>query len=100
MKNRKMLVMFEWDEDTLGRDWFNLYNLESCVLTKEHIADTGLLKIKEINDNEANKGITCSDCSRKFKVWINEYGDVEDEICSDCEDLRNLQNAIDRDGEH
>ena len=43
----KMIVMLEWDEESLGEGWMNIDNLKSCLYTKEHTLKE-LLSVEEI----------------------------------------------------
>ena len=43
----KLLVEFEYDDKKLGKGWFNIFNLELCLFSKEHTKKE-LLKVKEI----------------------------------------------------
>ena len=43
----KILFEFEFDEKELGKGWFNIYNLELCLFSKEH-TKRELLKVREI----------------------------------------------------
>ena len=33
---KKLLVELTWDDDDLGQEWMNIYNLELCLYSKEH----------------------------------------------------------------
>lgn len=46
---QKMVIEFEWDE-TLGKDWFNLFSLELCLFGKEH-TEKHLLSVTQIINN-------------------------------------------------
>ncbi|KKN51129.1 hypothetical protein LCGC14_0625930 [marine sediment metagenome] len=43
----KLKFELEFDENELGKDWMNIYNLELCLFSKEH-TKRELLKVKEI----------------------------------------------------
>ena len=50
---KKMFVL-EWDDDSLGPAWMNIFNLELCLFSKEHTRRE-LLKVAEVRE-EKNGG--------------------------------------------
>ncbi len=49
MKMFKRTFQIEWDED-LGPLWMNVYNLSTCLNTKNHIGDDIGLLVSDITD--------------------------------------------------
>ena len=45
---RKVFVV-EFDEEDLGKDWMNIYNMELCLYSKEH-TNRDLLTITEVEE--------------------------------------------------
>lgn len=43
----KQTFEFEWNEEDLGRGWFNIYNLE-VLLYSDASTRKGLLKVREV----------------------------------------------------
>lgn len=45
-----------WD-DELGQDWMNIFNLELCLFSEEHIGGKAkdMVKVEEVN-HEINQG--------------------------------------------
>jgi hypothetical protein len=48
------LYEFEFDEKKLGKDWFNIFNLELCLFSKER-TKTALLKVREMENPDPEK---------------------------------------------
>ena len=43
----KKVFVLEWDEEELGPMWMNIFNLESCLYSKEHTR-RDLLTVTEV----------------------------------------------------
>jgi len=56
MAKQTMYVRFEWDEG-LGKDWFNFYNLQTCMFSGGH-TNANLIDFQEIRPTIAYEVLT------------------------------------------
>lgn len=67
----KMLVLLDWDEEELGKDWMNIFNLELLLYSKEHTR-RDLLKAVEASAIMAELCVDCGD------IWYEMFEKEEE----------------------